>query len=100
MPQSINKIFSDKSSGDVTQYKGKKGDIFYDPSTDVLRISDGITPGGKKASTSINQVFPTYASITNPVTNSIIIVTADETNGGLVTLYFYDGTTFNWLPMV
>lgn len=41
------KLFADKMGGSNTaDYIGKPGEIFYDPTTTSLRISDGSTPGG------------------------------------------------------
>ena len=31
---------------DATTYVGERGTIFYDESTGLLRLSDGVTPGG------------------------------------------------------
>ena len=39
--------FLNKMGGtDVTEFVGKPGTLFFDPSTQTLRISDGSTPGG------------------------------------------------------
>jgi len=39
--------FVDKQGGtNVTDYIGNEGELFYDPSTTTLRVSDGSTPGG------------------------------------------------------
>jgi hypothetical protein len=41
------KLFADKMGGsNVADYIGKPGEIFYDPTTTSLRISDGSTAGG------------------------------------------------------
>ncbi len=41
------KAYVDKMGGIVaTDYVGNEGDLFYDPDTTTLRISDGETPGG------------------------------------------------------
>lgn len=42
----------------------------------------------------------TFAAISPSTAPRIVIVIADETNGGERTVYFYDGSTFNWLPTV
>ena len=31
---------------DPTEFIGNEGDLFYDPNTASLRVSDGVTPGG------------------------------------------------------
>jgi hypothetical protein len=39
--------FVDKQGGTTaTTYIGNEGELFYDPSTTILRVSDGVTPGG------------------------------------------------------
>ena len=49
MANVTNKIFTDIMGGrDASEYIGKVGEIFYDPTTTILRISDGETPGGNE----------------------------------------------------
>lgn len=48
MSNTINKIFVDKMGGrSATEFIGTNGDIFYDTTIGDLRLSDGVTPGGK-----------------------------------------------------
>ena len=48
MSNKINKIFVDKMGGhSADTFIGQPGEIFYDPETGSLKISDGVTPGGK-----------------------------------------------------
>lgn len=43
----VNRMFLEKLGGsNPTQFIGDRGEIFYDPNTGALRISDGSTPGG------------------------------------------------------
>jgi hypothetical protein len=43
--------FVDKQGGTTaTNYIGNEGELFYDPSTTTLRVSDGVTPGGSVVS--------------------------------------------------
>lgn len=42
----------------------------------------------------------TYAAIPTLTTSCFVFVTADETNGGQPTIYFFDGTNLNWIPAV
>lgn len=50
MANVINKIFTDKMGGrKAAEYIGVKGDLFYDADVGSIRISDGVTPGGKPA---------------------------------------------------
>ena len=41
-----------RATGDVSTYIGETGTVFYDESTGLLRLSNGVTPGG------INNVIP------------------------------------------
>jgi hypothetical protein len=44
---SVNRFFLEKlGAADATQFVGNDGEMWYDPDTGVLRISDGATPGG------------------------------------------------------
>lgn len=48
MANTINKVFVDKMGGRKSaQYIGVKGELFYDPEIGDLRVSDGVTVGGK-----------------------------------------------------
>lgn len=50
MANVTNKIFVDRMGGrKAAEYVGIKGDLFYDSDVGSLRISDGVTPGGKPA---------------------------------------------------
>jgi hypothetical protein len=45
------KVFTDKMGGtNASSYIGNTGEIFYDPTTNLLRISDGSTAGGTSIS--------------------------------------------------
>jgi hypothetical protein len=47
MPNVTNKMFVDKMGGTTSNtYIGVYGEIFYSPDTGLLRVSDGVTPGG------------------------------------------------------
>lgn len=47
MTNKLNRFFIEKlGNSDATQFVGNLGETFYDPTTGVLRISDGVTPGG------------------------------------------------------
>lgn len=42
-----NRFFLEKLGGStVSQFIGNEGEMFFDPKTGVLRVSDGVTPGG------------------------------------------------------
>jgi hypothetical protein len=42
-----NRAFTEKLGGTTaTNFVGNQGDLFYDPTTSVLRVSDGSTAGG------------------------------------------------------
>lgn len=56
------KIFVDKMGGDnLTSYLGNSGEIVYDPNIPVLKIADGVTPGG--INLAFTQVSPIYAQL-------------------------------------
>ncbi len=57
MPSNVTfKMFVDKMGGtDADSYIGRVGDLFYDPYSGELRISDGVTVGGNH----ISGTFPT-----------------------------------------
>ena len=42
----------------------------------------------------------TYAAIPTLTTSCFVFVTADETNGGQPTIYFFNGTNLNWIPAI
>ena len=47
MSNAVYKIFLEKlGDSDATTFIGEVGDIFYDPTTSLIRRSDGSTPGG------------------------------------------------------
>lgn len=45
------------------------------------------------------ETFETFADIATTVPK-LILVETDETNADEPTLYFFDGTNLNWIPMV
>ena len=58
MSNSVYRTLLEKLGGNsVTNFIGKKGDIFYDPTIGSLKLSNGITPGG------ISITEPTVVSI-------------------------------------
>jgi len=64
------KLFSDKMGGhDTSAYIGKRGEIFYNPTTGNLRLSDGSTSGG----------VPLAIESLNEVYNGDLIPTTDNT---------------------
>lgn len=47
IPNSTFRVFPQKLGGtDPSQFVGNEGDIFWDPNTGELKVSDGSTPGG------------------------------------------------------
>ena len=91
---STYKAFVDKMGGtSVSTYIGSTGELFYDPSTTTLRISDGSTPGGTvigSGSSSFDQNLNTTDSVefarvdadivTSSIVavNDVIVVTSDR----------------------
>lgn len=71
-----NRFFVQKLGGsDVTQFVGRRGEMFYDPETGVMRVSDGGTPGGiilgALGSTGYVGSFHDTTTQTNPVASSV-----------------------------
>ena len=42
----IHKIVGKHTTGDVTNYVGSPGELFYDDATGLIRLADGYTEGG------------------------------------------------------
>lgn len=90
-------------STDASSFVGNKGELFYDPDTTVLRLSDGATPGGVQVAPSENSIAnitelapgaPSGATAYNGVNGTRYFVhtagptgawTANFTNLGLLT---------------
>ena len=104
IPNTTYRVFVEKL-GDIeaTQFIGNEGELFYDPNTTTLRVSDGVTPGGAQV-VFFNSLFNT-AGVQNgdilvyDTANSQFISTSAST-GGSVTfptatdgqVLVYDGT--------
>ena len=56
--------------------------------------------GAAASAASIRIDAETFASIPPLVNSCFVFVDADETNGNLPTVYFFDGTSLQWLPTV
>lgn len=66
------KLFADKMGGSPSsEYIGSKGDLFYDQDIGSLRVSDGVTPGGKPPITSGYGCFHKTANITAPAADTV-----------------------------
>lgn len=75
------KLFSDKMGGrTASEYIGIEGEIFYDPTTTSLRISDGSTVGGQSLSSGGNTGYFTFANYTMsvPAGEDMYIVAGDD----------------------
>ena len=75
MANQLYRMFLEKLGGsDPTQFIGDLGEIFYDPTTGVLRVSDGVTKGGiilgALGSTGYVGSFYDTTDQTNPVANT------------------------------
>lgn len=75
MTNKMHRFFVEKLGGsDPTNFIGKAGEMFYDPTTGVLRVSDGSTPGGiilgALGSTGYVGSFYDTTTQTNPVANT------------------------------
>jgi hypothetical protein len=52
-----NRAFTEKLGGTTaTNFVGNQGDLFYDPTTSVLRVSDGSTAGGVTVGSQSSQI--------------------------------------------
>lgn len=81
MSNRIFRMFVDKMGGsNLVSYRGNGGEIVYDPDIPVLKIADGVTPGG--INLAFTQVSPIYAQISSntnqiPANTSAYVVTYD-----------------------
>lgn len=79
------KIFTDKMGGtNLVSYLGNTGEIVFDPNIPVLKIADGVTPGG--INLAFTQVSPIYGQVSSNVSQL-----PTNTAAWLVT---YDGHDF------
>ena len=85
---SVYRVFVEKLGGaDATTFVGNAGELFWDPTTQSLKISDGTTPGGQ----------PLSSSLEGTMTGSIIPDTNDAYDIGsaeykIRDLYVNDGS--------
>ena len=69
-----NRAFTEKLGGTTaTNFVGNQGDLFYDPTTSVLRVSDGSTAGGVTVGSQSSQI--TDGNTTIEATSSQLNVT-------------------------
>ena len=85
MVKEVFKPFLEKlGPSDATQFIGKIGDLFYDPNTGALRLSDGFTPGGTLlgalGSTGYVGTFYDTTVQTNPVASTPNAITFNSVN--------------------
>jgi len=84
------KLFADKMGGsDPATYIGNVGEVFYNPATGALRVSDGTTPGGT-AITSGGGAYVVENQIQGTVTGSLIPDTNVAYDLGSAELKFRD----------
>lgn len=81
----VNRMFLEKLGGsDPTQFVGRTGEIFFDPTTGVLRVSDGTTPGGiilgALGSTGYCGSFYDTTIQSNPVANTARAMTLNSSS--------------------
>lgn len=84
MTNKVYRVFLEKLGGsDPTQFIGNSGELFYDPTTGALRISDGSVPGGillgALGSTGYVGSFYDTTIQTNPVANTVNLFTFNST---------------------
>jgi hypothetical protein len=85
MSNKMNRFFVEKlGNSDPTQFIGNLGEMFYDPVTGVLRVSDGSTPGGiilgALGSTGYVGTFYDTTIQTNPVASQVNVMSFDSTD--------------------
>lgn len=73
--------------------------------TQLGRVSDSLADIAQflTAAGNVNLVYATYAAAQAGLPGrppQLVQVTADETNGGQLTAYFWTGSALNWLPTV
>lgn len=83
MANKLNRVFLEKLGGsNVSQFIGDQGELFFDPTTGVLRVSDGITPGGiilgALGSTGYCGSFFDTTTQTNPVVSTARAMTLNK----------------------
>jgi len=79
MANELYRFFLEKLGGsDPTQFIGDAGEMFYSPSTGVIRLSNGTTPGGiilgALGSTGYVGSFYDTTIQTNPIANTPVLV--------------------------
>ena len=74
------KLFSDKMGGrTASEYIGTEGEIFYDPTTTSLRISDGSTAGGMVlSSANTGDITFNAGTISVPAEEDLYLVAGDD----------------------
>lgn len=67
------KPFLDKMGNEYAEkYKAPYGELFYDPDTAILRIGDGVTPGGVPINLNPINLTGSMSPTETPYTNSEI----------------------------
>lgn len=84
IPNTTHRILVEKLGGsDPTQFIGNEGEVFFDPNSPTLRLSDGSTPGGVSiGGTGGGTSFDQDLNTTNNVTFNRIGITTGEINVG------------------
>lgn len=85
-------FLSRNNSVTIEEYVGHAGRLFYDDTNGVVRLSDGVTPGGNPipitiaTSTTAGSVKPNGSFSLNPADGTLSLLTATETRIGGVKL--------------
>lgn len=66
----------------------------------TLTLTDASTVAVELPNAQIAAKAATFAAIPTLTTPCFVLVAEDETNDGLPTVYFYDGSGLQWLPSV
>lgn len=79
-----------------TTFTGQLTEVTVDTDTSGLHVHDGTTPGGHPIAMSS---WPTFASMPAGILG-LVLVLADETKGGVPSMYYFTATHRYWIAMV
>lgn len=91
----VFRSFLEKLGGDATAntFVGNSGDLFYDPNTTTLRISDGVTPGGSVVSSGGSGISNVVEDTTPQLGGNLDVngKTIGSTGGGNISIVADEG---------
>lgn len=86
-------------------YSRQRADFVAAVEAEVQPLVDEARSYAEVAESYAETTFPevhsaTFAAIPSITGRALVTVAADETNGGLSSIYYYDGTGLLWIPTV